>query len=359
MVSEIKKISVVLIDEVMMHYRVDFHEQLRAKLKESGVDYNVVYSAADGDYTAKKDTVDLGFGKKVYKRKFGPLVFQMIPLSLLKSDLVIMVQGNRLFVNYLMIVVRRFFGNKWAFWGHGRNYQGNPNSLQEKWKKRFANRADWWFAYTNQVAMELTGGGFNSSKITSVQNTISSSKRLNTYTKVPNKCIYVGAMYLEKRIELLLESADLIKQQIPDFTLTLIGNGPDSKFIDARKSDYIEWLDVNFSDIKSKELGEASLFLLPGLVGLAAIDSFNSGTPIITCKDSKHSPEFSYLVNDFNSIILDESNPLDYARAVIEVLGNQRKLNDLSNGCRASADIYTMDAMVQNFHDGILKALHD
>jgi UDP-N-acetylglucosamine:LPS N-acetylglucosamine transferase len=97
--------------------------------------------------------------------------------------------------------------------------------------------------------------------------------------------------------------------------------------------------------------------LLPGLVGLAVIESFAARTPVITVDWPHHSPEFSYLTHQENAVVVRrDATPNDYASAVADVLTSDR-LDKLREGCAQSSATYSLDAMVTRFAEGIQHAL--
>jgi hypothetical protein len=94
------------------------------------------------------------------------------------------------------------------------------------------------------------------------------------------------------------------------------------------------------------------------MVGLVIIDSFVFETPLFTTmrKDSIHSPEIEYFRNNENGMCSD-FNVSNYAHTIVEALNSQDKLDKLKKGCREDADVYTLEAMVENFYEGIVKCL--
>src|SRR5690606_25789167 len=78
----------------------------------------------------------------------------------------------------------------------------------------------------------------------------------------------------------------------------------------------------------------SSVFLMPGLVGLAVLDCFALGVPLITTQHNNHSPEIDYLENNFNGIIVpDSTNPVHFANTVINLLQDEHKRLRLVTGC--------------------------
>jgi len=96
--------------------------------------------------------------------------------------------------------------------------------------------------------------------------------------------------------------------------------------------------------------------LIPGRVGLVAVDSFEMGLPIVTTDWPLHAPEFEYLSNNRNSIISQDSLN-DYVANVIDVLNDKERMHELRANCFEDARKYSIEQMVSNFHAGVLKAL--
>ena len=126
----------------------------------------------------------------------------------------------------------------------------------------------------------------------------------------------------------------------------------------ARKSfKWLHYVGPQFGDDRAKYFKAAKLLLMPGLVGLAILDSFISKTPLITTDLPIHSPEISYLDNGENGLMC-KYDELDYANTVNNCLRDQSRYERLINGCEISASKYTMDKMVQNFKNGIMDCLN-
>jgi glycosyltransferase involved in cell wall biosynthesis len=96
---------------------------------------------------------------------------------------------------------------------------------------------------------------------------------------------------------------------------------------------------------------------MPGLVGLAILDSFAMQTPAVTTDFPYHSPEIEYLENEVNGIITHNTLH-SYAQAVISLLQDEEKRKRLAEACKTAASTYTLDQMVSNYAEGILKCLH-
>ena len=96
--------------------------------------------------------------------------------------------------------------------------------------------------------------------------------------------------------------------------------------------------------------------LVPGLVGLIAVDSFALALPIVTQPYDFHAPEFAYLTHNKDSVIIDGDSEA-YSNAVNELMTDELRLFKLKSECLTNAHIFTTDKMVENFHLGVLKTL--
>jgi len=101
----------------------------------------------------------------------------------------------------------------------------------------------------------------------------------------------------------------------------------------------------------------ADLFLMPGLVGLAVLDCFAVGVPIVTTDYPYHSPEFAYLENGVNGIVT-KLGQKEYASKVICLLDDDEKRRSLAKNALASSYNYSVENMVDRFAGGILRAIN-
>jgi glycosyltransferase involved in cell wall biosynthesis len=357
---------VVILQELLTHYRVEFFDQLRRRLADHDVDLVVVVGRPDDQRSTRSDEGSLDGMRQVRTRhvRVGRvvLVWQSALRICLPADLVVVEQGNRHVVNYLLLAARSFGGPRVALWGHGRNRQSRrPGGLAERWKRWWLRAPDWWFAYTASVAAEVLAGGYPATKVTVVQNsTRPAPTPVGAVTRTSRRCVFLGSLYDDKRLDVLLAAGDVLARSCPGFSLDVVGDGPLRPLL-AEAASSRPWLDVLGSlrgDALALRLAQAQLALMPGLVGLAVVEAFAAETPVVTMQWEHHSPEFDYLEDGVNAVVLPAGTTAEeFAAATAGLLDDATQLARLREGCRLAASTFTLDAMVANFATGVLAAL--
>ncbi len=126
----------------------------------------------------------------------------------------------------------------------------------------------------------------------------------------------------------------------------------------AERHPFVVYLGRLDGTSKALALAAADAMLMPGLVGLAVLDAFAAGLPVITTDVDYHSPEIEYLVHEENGLLLPAEISSDgYGRVVSEVLREETRHERLRTGSLKAAQRYTNEAMVDNFTVGVLAAL--
>jgi len=375
--------KVVIISKTVPHYRAVFFNGLRGKLLSKNVELLLLYGQSSKRDSQKKDTVDLNWATKVTSKIFEigikDFYWQPVLKHLRGVDLVIVEQASKLLINYILVIQNIFGIRKVAFWGHGKNLQGTTANKFGEWVKRhISSHVHWWFAYNDLSAKIVEEMGFPKERITSVENAIDTHSLVESLQRISQRdleavrkelninsdhvAIYSGGMYPEKRIPFLLESLNHIREQIQDFNMIFIGGGVDANLVAkaASENPWIHFLGPVLGNYKVPYFAISKLQLMPGLVGLAILDSFALGIPLITVQNDNHSPEIDYLINGENGIVINStSSPLEFANEVSKLLGDENKLDKLIHGCESSREKYTIENMISNFLEGILNAIED
>jgi glycosyltransferase involved in cell wall biosynthesis len=361
---------------------LEFHNRVRIALSRSNVHYRLLYSGNALTEQAKADEAVPEWAEKIPVRYFGrsehAILYQSVWSPVRGADLVIIGQHSKHLHTYLLIFCRWLrLSPRLAFFGHGRGYQATkPDGLAERFKRFWASRVDWWFAYTQSGADAVAASGFARDRITVFNNAIDTSAIRRALAEIDepereelrwrllggshNVGVYIGGIYRQKRIEFLIAAAVRIRSLVPDFQLLVIGGGEDAGLVNAAAAEHswIHALGPKFGREKTLLASLGRVFLMPGLVGLAVLDAFAYGTPMVTTALPYHSPEIGYLRNGENGIIVSDPDDVDaYAVAVAEVLRDDALRERLNRAAAMDAQFYTIENMADRFAAGILKAL--
>jgi glycosyltransferase involved in cell wall biosynthesis len=286
-------------------------------------------------------------------------------------------QENRILSNYrwlLRLGVSPM--QRLGYWGHGRNLQSDsPSGLRERWKRWFVNRVDWWFAYTELTRSILRADHFPAERIAVLDNAIDNDQFVHDLSTVSptqlQRCLerigarpgapiglYCGSLYPDKRLDLLLASADLVHARDPEFRLVVVGDGPSRSLVtDAATSrPWLQWVGVQRGVEKAAWFRLANAYLSPGAVGLHVLDAFCAGIPMITTASARHGPEIAYLQSGRNGFIVS-ADAQTYADTYLALLRDPARLDQIRIAAAQDARRYTLDNMVERFVDGIERCL--
>ena len=379
-------LEVAIVYRFLPQWRVAFFCGLRDALASRNIRLRLYYgknpSEPNGQIKPHRlkwgNEVDLEWGtaipNRLWKIRDYELIWQRLPSEVFSADLIILMQENSLLSNYAAGLRAALGGKKTALWGHGVNHQENAMSLGNVLKRLYSTRVDWWFAYTQSVADRLARLGFPSDHITVVDNAIDTAELMTAAHKVTDQqldslrrqlnlgdgpvAIYCGAMYPDKRLGFLTQACDRIRELVPGFEMLFLGTGSDAPIIKqfAESRPWVHYVGPRYGTERVPYFLLADVFLMPGLVGLAVLDCFALGTPLLTTDFPYHSPEIEYLEPGVDGIVSENSLEA-YVSAVVEVLRSEKLQRHLKLGCEQKSRRYTTKNMVERFSHGIENAL--
>jgi L-malate glycosyltransferase len=377
--------EVAIVYRFLPEWRVAFFEGLRAALATQNIRLRLYYgkNPSQGNGTKKHrlkwgNEVDLEWATAVHNRLWNvakyELIWQQLPRELFAADLIVFMQESSLLSNYAAAARASLGGKKTAFWGHGVNHQEGAASLGNLFKRYYSTHVNWWFAYTQAVADRIAALGFPAEHITVVDNAIdtdaliAAAKRVTPVelTALRHELnlgngpigIYCGAMYPDKRLAFLTEACEKIRCLVPGFEMLFLGTGSDASIVKqfAETRPWVHYVGPKYGTDRVPYFLLSDVFLMPGLVGLAVLDCFALGTPLLTTDFPFHSPEIEYLQPGVDGIVSGNSLGA-YVAAVAEVLNSRELQERLKQGCRQKSQRYTNANMVQRFAGGIVAAL--
>ena len=375
------KRHVAIVYRSVYRYRKPFYEELKKLLDARGVRLTLVYGQPGPDDAKKGDTVDVPWGRYVESTILTvagrEIYWQPVLGEVSGADLVIVEQATKLLANYALLAQQALGMRRVAFWGHGRNFQRSTASPLGEWVKRLVStRAHWWFAYNRTSAEIVASLGFPRERITNVRNAIDTRDVMATRDSLPQEelrslrqslgidservGVYVGGMYAEKRVGFLLKACEHVRARVPDFEVVFIGSGVDCNLVEeaAAKHGWVHWVGPKFGAEMVRHALLGRVMLMPGLVGLAVLDSFAMGIPMVTTDVPDHSPEIEYLDDGVNGVKISATDdPGVYADAVAQLLLNEDVRQRLVRGCLEAREAYSIEEMARRFADGIERAL--
>ncbi|MEO9186676.1 MAG: glycosyltransferase family 4 protein [Kofleriaceae bacterium] len=364
---------VLIIEAQLKQYRRRFLVELAATLRARGIDLVVAYSAPTAAERTKGDTIELpGIAVEVPAYGLGDRIVLQHAWRLARGcDLVIFGQANGQLLNYAL-VVRSWLGlQRVAYWGHGYNHQGSHHSWSERLKRRLLCVTDWWFAYTPSVARYLVEHGVPGRAITTVFNTIDVDElasavaaRDATAVRARIGCaagarvgLYCGALVPAKQLGFLADAAAAIRERVAGFELVVVGDGPERAMLDAiaHYRPYLHIVGPAFGSDRADYFAAAEIALLPAQVGLAIVDAFAAGLPIVTTTAPGHGPELDYMTS---STGVQTAFDVDvYATAVAALFDDPTRLTEMRAAASASAAELPLRRMVEQFATGIVRCL--
>jgi glycosyltransferase involved in cell wall biosynthesis len=373
---------VLVVPPYLPEYRVPFFRQLATHLGRHGITLTVAHGQPIGPLARRRDTGTLPGAVALPQRAFRlgrrTLLWRDRLGTLARGcDAVVLEQAlHNLEAFPLLARTRLRGGPAICLWGHGATYTHQPTTAERALKDTFTRQADWFFAYTEGGARHAVRAGLSPERITVVRNSTDTTALGSALAQVTPEqadrfrarhglvqgrtALFIGGLDAPKRIPFLLSAAELIARRLPGFRLLVAGDGVHRPLVEeaaARQGGPVVALGP-VQDAKGKALLGAAcdVLLMPGAVGLVAVDSLALSTPLITTPDAAHGPEYEYLENGRNSLIVPGGVP-QFADAAVTLLADSDRLAAMCRACREDAVHYSGEAMSSRFAQGLLKAL--
>jgi len=370
--------KVAIVHPWLPQYRVPFFRALKSVAADRDITIDVFHGEVPPEWRARGDANVVPEVAKPLRTKwvgFGGRRLAFRDLRPLRTagpyDLIVVEQAVRNVESY-----RLLFGpssRRVAMWGHGRTYTKQTARLQERVKQWLTSRSRWFFAYTQGGADAVIRSGFPAGRVTVVQNTIDSTTLresvsqaradldegfLEKYGLGSATAVFIGGLDASKRLDFLIAAGDGVAAALPQFRLLVIGSGDleDWLSVQARTRSWLVMLGHATGPLKAKALAASRAMLMPGRVGLVAVDSFAAGVPLVTVDYPFHAPEFEYLSSGKNSLVV-ANDVQHYKEAVVRILTDESLEETLVAGCQLSFEQYSLEGMVSNFLEGIEGAL--
>jgi glycosyltransferase involved in cell wall biosynthesis len=375
--ASVRGSRVVIVQRIIPEYRVEMFQRLRERLRDSGIELEVLYSdrydpvraapAAPADWMKPVAARELSLGARKVQ-------WQAIRRPTRRADLVILEASMRFVANHGVLARRRITRRRVAAWGYG----ANPVRDESRWElalRAWAFRqVDWWFAYTDPAAELVARLGYPRDRIAAVSNAIDTEALARERERLPAEAvervraalglgsgpvgIFCGGLFPDKRIDFLADACRRVRRSLPRFQLIIVGDGIDraiAKRFDAEE-EWVHYVGRRDGPARIPYFACADVTLMPGLVGLGILDAFALRCPPIATRFPDYFTEVTYLRHEENGLLADDS-PHAFAEQIIRALSKAGLRDRLIRGGESAARHYTLTRMVERFGGGIEQAL--
>ncbi|MCO4253144.1 glycosyltransferase [Pseudarthrobacter raffinosi] len=367
--------SILIVQPYVPTYRKAFFSQLIEQLAMRGIRCRIAAASPQPGQLERGDaveadwiisysprqlrvmdkTIGLGGARRLWAQEDGVIVGHL-GSSLDSCRAILDAKRNRLRV---------------GLWGHIKSYvnDGNPLDLAiENWQLR---NSDHVFAYTPGGRDHAISKGVDEWRVTTVMNAtdtsslvlardLVSTQEVGSFMEAHNLKTgrtlgYIGGLDSSKRIDFLAATLDRLWLSDPDIRVVIGGRGSDAHLLDAARSrGQVAMLGYVSADEQALIARAASALVMPGRIGLVAVDALVLGIPILTTDWPYHAPEYEYLA-DSKSRFTSSDDVESYASLIRRFLSYEiDSQGSLGPGLWSFP---TIDAMVENFQSGILRML--
>ena len=362
-----RRARVTIIQPYVPSYRVPFFDELARLLGDSDIALSVAHGEPSGAQAARADS-RLGAWSvpiRVRELRWGRhrLHYRRVPTAK-DSDVVVAELASTNLDTYLMALFRR---RQLMLWGHGKAYVTDSSRLDGRLELWLARRAQRVFVYTKGGADHLRAKGCDPARITVVCNSTDTVALRNAAALVSDERVrelrteldlgagsvvcFVGSYDDSKLLPLLLDAVVLAHEQMPELRLLVAGAGPLQHLVDnaASTSTFVRSLPRTDTAALALVGRLSTCMVMPGRIGLVAVDALALGLPIVTTTYAYHAPEAEYLTDDVRIVGGDSAETL--AHALTAFLGDEVTVARARRAATALGDGLTVEAMAKTFAD--------
>lgn len=243
------------------------------------------------------------------------------------------------------------------FWSHG--WYGRETWIKKILKKIYFSLADGTFLYGNYAKQIMLDNGFKEKDVFVIHNSLLYDVQLSlrnrqnktdiflSHFKNANKnLLFIGRLKQAKRLDILIEALEILKERKCLFNLTLVGDGDDKgRLIELAREkgliDNIWFYGACYDENANAELlYNADLCVSPGNVGLTAIHAMMFGLPVITHDCFKYQgPEFEAIHSGITGDFFERGNTESLVQTIIRwFTSKEDKREEVRKDCYAEID---------------------
>ena len=320
------------IQRVTADYRIELFASLQGIADRNNTSLSVYYSRGRKGEQNQLTRDKASFLRKVkiryVKLKSTFFYWQSLPFFSFRNGVVFHNEAKRSVSLYLLVILKPLLNYKLVLYGNNRG-----GSAFLTW---ILNRSDAYGAYTKFALNDI-----NSNVYKSVWNNTHLSKTdwLESTDKVAHdkkRCLLVARIQTNKRIHEFFEVVDFVRSNSSDsLTVRIVGHADPKtqNFIKSKLVPGDAYIDsVKFGN-RLIHYDWADFVLMPGGIGLHALDSLARKTPVFTYENESHGVEMAYLYEQSPLTIFNSLEELKFGcKEFVENSDyNDKVMNDIIN----------------------------
>jgi len=361
-------------------YRLPFFKFLS---KQKDINLKLFYSINDKSLpNVPPEGLNSTYSEMIRFRTFGKHTMlwhqaQWTAASNLVSD-VLVLSWDLHYLSLLPSMLRAKFNKvPIILWGHG--FSKNENKFKSNLRRMVAVFSSAVIFYDNNTAESYIKDGFNSKKIFVAPNSLDQipiieakkywslrniklKKFQSNHNLNPLKTIiYIGRIYPENNLKILILSLSKIVKIITDVKLVIIGTGKEINELktlskECGVEDHIIWVGELYIEIEiAKWMLSSTVLCYPENIGLSIMHAFGYGLPVITSNLTiKHNPEIYSFRNKKNGLLYTHGSLDSLVKTMCTILDNDKQLIHLSNEALTTVESkFNIEKMTFGFVDAI------
>lgn len=372
--SETKKL--VIVQPYVPKYRARFFENLIEVLEDADIHCRIAAANPTRDQADRGDAVTADWIIPVHHRslKLGGRTLTLGGASRAWSgtDGVIVGHMGSSMDAYRAILDSKRRQFRVGLWGHIKSYVADSHPLDaalERWQLR---RADHVFAYSPGGTDYAESVGVAPGKLTTVMNSVDTfalEQARDSLAEEDTKAFselhklkmgrtlgFIGGLDESKRIGFLAAALEQLWVTDPDVKLVVGGKGSQAELLDVSASRG-QTIRLGYAAPKEQALigRVASALLMPGRIGLVAVDALLLHIPILTTDWPYHSAEAEYLVEG-HSRFTSPNNVEAFVREIRSFLASSA--TKTTSNSSLEWPYPTIESMVSNFAHGVHRMMN-
>jgi glycosyltransferase involved in cell wall biosynthesis len=383
-----KKRVLIAHQSTIPHYRIPFYAAVE-RLKPDWWEFRVVYDPRERErklfFKDDVDATSFQFHTQttstfVFNLGSKRIAFQPFLFKARQYDMLVLEQALKN-ISYPLAILTKLLGKKVVYWGHAKDFEfehpGIAKQFLEAIKISITRSADGFFAYTKGVAALSIANGCRPRKVFCLNNTVDIESHRKAFCAIFNKrtdlrsqngftnndhvLLYVGRLNSRKRLDLLFDAFEILRQQSSAYRLVIVGSGDLTLVDKCRKRCGEDSVIYVGSLIDPALLAQyyviSDAFVFPGDVGLGPLQSLCYDLTPIVIDSPTNNPEYEYL-NDFNSVIVPRgANAAMYGKHINLYFQDEDRRTALRQNAWGSIVHLTIDNMANNFIKGVNEIL--